>query len=200
MVIMTPYLSVSTYIDFDHPRVAEVAAELKMAASGELDLARSCFTFVRDRIRHSWDFKQGPVTCRASDVLRYRTGYCFAKSHLLAALLRANGIPAGLCYQRLSLPGSGTPYCLHGLNAVYLASFGWYRVDARGNKPGIAAEFCPPQEVLAFPVREPSERDLPEIWAEPLPVVVQTLETSADIEAVYAHLPDVPLLAAVKPV
>jgi len=36
-----------------------------------------------------------PVTCKASDVLIYGTGYCYAKSHLLAALLRANAIPAG---------------------------------------------------------------------------------------------------------
>jgi len=39
------------------------------------------------------------VTCSASEVLREGTGICFAKSHLLAALLRAVGIPAGLCYQ-----------------------------------------------------------------------------------------------------
>lgn len=70
-------------------------------------------------------------------MLRHRTGFCYAKSHLLAALLRANGIAAGLCYQRLSVNGGGTPYCLHGLNAVFLKDFGWYRVDARGNKPGI---------------------------------------------------------------
>jgi transglutaminase-like putative cysteine protease len=36
------------------------------------------------------------------------------------------------------------------LNALYLPDYGWYRVDARGNKPGVAAEFCPPTEKLAF--------------------------------------------------
>ena len=25
-------------------------------------------------------------------------------------------------------------YCLHGLNAIYLKEFGWYKVDARGNR------------------------------------------------------------------
>ncbi|WP_338430147.1 transglutaminase domain-containing protein [Synechococcus elongatus] len=35
-------------------------------------------------------------------MLEYRTGYCYAKSHLLVALLRACSIPAGFCYQRLS--------------------------------------------------------------------------------------------------
>jgi transglutaminase-like putative cysteine protease len=37
------------------------------------------------------------------------------------------------------------PFCLHGLNAVYLEDFGWYRIDARGNKTGVAAQFTPPQ-------------------------------------------------------
>lgn len=197
---LTPYVSASAHIDCDHPLVVRKAAELREGAQGERALAEACYRFVRDQVRHSWDFRQGPVTCKASDVLRFGTGYCFAKSHLLAALLRANGIPAGLCYQRLSVSDSGAPYCLHGLNAVYLSEFGWYRMDPRGNKPGVAAEFCPPREALAFPVREPSERDLPEIWAEPLPVVARALESSPDIESAYARLPDVPLAAEARPV
>jgi transglutaminase-like putative cysteine protease len=188
------YLESSLYIDFDHLDVAALAAKLAVGAADELTLARRCFEFVRDEIRHSWDYRQNPVTCRASDVLRHGTGYCYAKSHLLAALLRANGLPAGLCYQRLSVGDSGAPYCLHGLNAVFLKDFGWYRIDARGNKPGVSAEFCPPREVLAFPIRGQLECDLPEIWTEPLPVVVRVLEGYADVTAVHDNLPDIELL------
>ena len=54
--------------------------------------------------------------------------------------------------------------CLHGLNAVHLEEYGWYRVDPRGNKPGVEAEFAPPVERLAFLVFGPGEADLPEIW------------------------------------
>nr|WP_269749949.1 transglutaminase family protein [Polyangium fumosum] len=86
-------------------------------------------------------WQAGPLTCTASEVLRHRTGFCYAKSHLLAALLRANGLPAGFCYQRLA---HGSGYCLHGFNAVELPGIGWYRIDARGNKPGIDAAFDPP--------------------------------------------------------
>ena len=35
-------------------------------------------------------------------------------------------------------------FCLHGFNALYLPDYYWYRVEARGNKPGVDAEFCPP--------------------------------------------------------
>lgn len=190
---MERYLSASKYIDFDHPEVSECARELATHAGSESELARACFEFVRDEIRHSSDFKLNPVTCKASDVLRHKTGYCYAKSHLLAALLRANGIPAGLCYQRLSLSGEGAPFCLHGLNAVWLKDDGWYRIDARGNKPGVDAQFVPPREALAFPILAPEERDLPEIWAEPLPLIVDALERYDSYDQVLANLPDVEL-------
>lgn len=156
-----------------------------------MELAKACFEFVRDDIQHSWDYRKNPVTCKASDVLVHRTGYCYAKSHLLAALLRANNIPAGLGYQRLSVGTAGAPYCLHGLNAVYLNDFGWYRVDARGNKPGVSAQFTPPQEQLAFAIKEAEEKDLPEIWAEPMPMIIATLEKYSTVIEVYENLPDI---------
>jgi hypothetical protein len=130
------------------------------------------------------------VTCKASEVLIHGTGYCYAKSHLLAALLRVNDIPAGLCYQRLTLDGDQPPYCLHGLNALYLQQYGWYRIDARGNKPGVNADFCPPLEKLAFPLVNALEQDLPGIRAEPLPAVVKALTEHQTIEQVYDNLPD----------
>jgi transglutaminase-like putative cysteine protease len=190
---MQRFLAPSTYIDFEQPEVRACARRLAAGAVSELDVARACFEFVRDEIRHSSDFRLNPVTCKASDALRHGTGYCYAKSHLLAALLRANGIPAGLCYQRLSVGTGGAPYCLHGLNAVHLKDFGWYRVDARGNKPGVDARFAPPVEYLAFAVREREERMLPEIWAEPLSVVVDALARYGTWDQVQANLPDVEL-------
>ena len=191
---MNEYLRDSKYIDFGVPAVKKTALGLAAGCSSENELVRRCFQFVRDEIQHSWDFKRNPVTRRASDVLAHGTGYCYAKSHLLAALLRANGVPAGLCYQRLSVGESGAPYCLHGLNAVFLQGFGWYRIDARGNKPGVHAEFSPPVERLSFRIKDPQERDLPEVWAEPLPVVIEVLEAYDDVEMVSRNLPDVALV------
>lgn len=189
---MKAYLASTDVIDWQHPAVLAQARAL--AGSDAHSTTRRCFEFVRDEVRHSWDHRSGPVTCSASSVLEHRTGYCYAKSHLLAALLRANGIPSGLCYQRLSVGDSGPPYCLHGLNAVHLPDVGWYRIDARGNKPGVDARFSPPVERLAFATRDRFEADLPEIWPEPLPVVVATLTTCATIEEVAENLPDVELV------
>lgn len=191
---MNPYLLPGEYVDFEDPEISALARQLSRDVTSENAVIDRCFRFVRDEIRHSSDFKLNPVTCKASEVLRHRTGYCYAKSHLLAALLRANGIPTGLCYQRLSVGDHGPPYCLHGLNAVFLEAHGWYRVDARGNKPGIAAAFSPPMEKLAFSLRDPNERDLPEIWPEPLPIVVQVLERFSTYDQVLANLPDIALI------
>jgi len=184
------YLATSRIIDCHHPAVVAKAAELVAAATDDRERARRCFEFVRDDIRHSWDFHLNPVTCRASEVLQHGTGYCYAKSHLLAALLRASGMPAGLCYQRLSVEGEGAPFCLHGLNAVYLPDIGWYRIDARGNKAGVDAQFMPPVERLAFALELPGEADLPGIHAEPLPQVVEVLTRCATVQQVYQQLPD----------
>ena len=160
-----------------------------------MELIETTYVFVRDHIAHSIDCGGTAVTCRASDVLRVGEGLCYAKAHLLAALLRANGIATGFCYQLLGLADEHDQQrVLHGLNAVWLDDLGWFRIDARGNKPGVDAQFAPPVERLAFAIREPAERDLPEIWAEPLPCVVQVLETEPDVAAVLRKLPDVPLI------
>ncbi|MCJ8339708.1 MAG: transglutaminase family protein [Pseudomonadales bacterium] len=191
---MHKFLESSEYIDWHHPLVVAWAQQLSADLSCKTQIAEKCFYFVRDQIKHSWDYRLNPVTCKASDVLAQGTGYCYAKSHLLAALLRANSIPTGLCYQRLTISDEQPPFCLHGLNAIYLEDFGWYRADARGNKPGVTAEFCPPQEQLAFNIVESGEKDLPEIWSEPLKVVIDALTYNQDYQQVADNLPDVRLL------
>ena len=117
---MKQYLENSEFIDWDCPEIQDKARSLKGDLKSDIEVAKACFEYVRDSIRHTWDFQIDVITCKASDVLIQKTGYCYSQSYLLAALLRANGIPAGLCYQRLSLTGEGAPYSLHGLNAVYL--------------------------------------------------------------------------------
>lgn len=188
---MKKYLKSSRYIDSENPEIVKLSKSLARGLDGEESIAKSCFEWVRDNIKHSSDHKLNPVTCKASDVLKHRTGYCYAKSHLLAALLRANGIPAALCYQRLSIDNNGELYCLHGLNAVYLKKYGWYRVDARGNKLGVDAQFTPPVEQLAFPIRLEKEVDLPEIEHEPLHTVVSVLEKYSTYDEVLKSLPDI---------
>ena len=191
---MKEFLKPGKYVDSDHPEVMKKAHALSSDLDDPVEIAQACFEFVRDEIKHSWDYQLNPVTCRASDVLKHGTGYCYAKSHLLAALLRANRIPAGLCYQRLTIANDAPPFCLHGLNAIFLEPHGWYKVDARGNKPGVNAQFFPPVEKLAFPILTEGEWDFQEIWAEPLQSVVAVLEKYDDYVQVSDNLPDMALV------
>lgn len=191
---MNKYLDSSKYINWKEPTVYAQAMSLSANILSRSVVIQHCFEFVRDEIKHSLDHQLNPVTCKASDVLKHGTGYCYAKSHLLAALLRANKIPAGLCYQRLTVTDDQPPFCLHGLNAVYLEKHGWYRLDARGNRLGINAGFCPPIEKLAYPIITEGEVDLPEVWPSPLPVIIETLEKYKTYQEVAENLPDIVLL------
>ena len=185
------YLHQSEYVDFFHPEVARYAKELSKGASDEVAIAKRCFEFVRDEIRHSGDYKDEITTCKAIEVLEHKTGWCYAKAILLAALLRANGIPTAFCYQRLSCSEyEEGVYCLHGLNAVYLKEYGWYKIDARGNKEGVDAQFAPPIEKLAF-IPQANEYDIDELYTDPLPEVIEALEKNSCYSEMVENFPDI---------
>lgn len=186
---MQQYLECSLVVSIDHPTV--VAKALELVADDVVETARRCFEWVRDEIRHVCDYGIDDIACAASEVLEVGAGFCYAKSHLLVALLRANAIPGGVCYQRLRYSEEDPRFVLHGLVAVHLPGFGWYRIDPRGNKPGVDARFDPPYERLAFALSSPGEVDFPEIWPEPLPVVVEFLRGCGSLAEAVERLPDV---------
>ncbi len=188
---MKAFLAGNEIIDYDNPEVMKLSSALAKGCLDDISVAKKCFEFVRDKIRHSGDHKDAKTTCKASEVLAYGGGWCYAKSHLLAALLRANGIPTGFCYQRLSCSEyEEDVFCLHGLNAIYLREFGWYKVDARGNKDGVDAQFDPPRVQLAFHLQA-HEFDLESIYAEPLPEVIKALTTHLSYEEMVHNFPDI---------
>ncbi|MFV0137480.1 transglutaminase domain-containing protein [Streptomyces sp. HMX87] len=178
---LSAYLAADDVIDHDHPLVRDTAARLAKKAEDSYDYARLAFEFVRDTIPHSQDAGDPRVTWRASDVLERRTGICYAKAHALAALLRAEDIPAALCYQRLGV--------VHGLIAVRFNG-AWHRQDPRGNKPGVDARFSLDGERLAFtPDAESNELDYPVLYAAPHPVVLDALREARDREHLWQILP-----------
>ena len=185
-----PFLAASEAIDFDDPAVRRLALDIRRGS--ELETVRAAYARVRDGYAHSYDIAAVEVSVSASDVVRHGHGICFAKAHLLAALLRACGIPTGFCYQRLARdedrPGA---MCLHGLNAVWLGETGyWHRLDPRGNKPETTMSFDPDRERLAYPVRaDRGEHLYPDILAQPLPCVVEVLRRSRTVAELDRNLP-----------
>lgn len=177
------FLAADDVVQADHPAVGALARDLRAQAGTDEDLARLAFTWVRDEVAHSYDVRDPRVTLRAADVLEQRVGLCYAKAHLLAALLRAEGVPTALCYQRLTDDRGG--HVLHGLVAVHLRG-AWHRQDPRGNKPGVDAQFSLDDERLAWPV-DPAlgEVDYPTLHVTPARCVVETLTGADDVLALY---------------
>jgi len=192
---MAHYLKSCEIIDFDRQPLCEItnlAIEIKTYASDELSYIKNAFEYVRDKISHSADIQGNTITCKASEVLKAKEGICYAKSHLLAALLRCNQIPTGFCYQKLILDDDTAPYLiLHGLNAVYIESIAkWIRLDARGNKPGINAKFSTTYEKLAFPVRtKKGEEDIQTIFPSPDKNVIKALTENKSFDTLWQNLP-----------
>ena len=187
------YLEISKYVDYDAPKVKMLAESLREASLNEEELIEKAYLFVRDEVRHSWDAGDPRVTVSASDVLREGVGICWAKANLLAALLRANGIPSGFSYQRLTLGDSpDTGYCIHAMNTVYVRSTDkWIRLDARGNKEGVNAEFSLSEEKLAFKILHDGEEDFHDNHSYPDKELMRVLESSTDAIEMYLHdLPD----------
>lgn len=181
LVTLAPqaYLGADDVVDRLDPRLVALAAELRAAADDDVDYARRAFALARDEVRHSWDAQDRRVTVTASGVLQEKVGLCYGKSHLLVALLRTQGIPAGLCYQRLA--DDGGSFALHGLVAVLLQGR-WSRLDPRGNKPGVDGQFSLDVERLAWPVRpELGEVDYPDVLPLPAPEVVDALRRAEDM-------------------
>jgi len=189
---LNDYLVSDAIVDWQTPAVREKALELTRSLADEIAKARCLYEWVRDAIPHSNDAGHEIVTCTASEVLQHGTGTCFSKSHLLAALLRSVGIPAGFCYQvlRLDPPVDNEPV-LHGLNAIYLASLGrWIRVDARGNTNGINAQFSLKKEQLAFAMDPAADEFIYEtIFAAPVSSVVERLKMYATRSELWLDLP-----------
>ncbi|MBW9249138.1 MAG: transglutaminase family protein [Acidithiobacillus ferriphilus] len=180
------FLLESRVVDYTNADIRRLASAL--SADDTTTTAKRCFDWVRDHIEHSMDFHREEVTCTASNVLRIGAGLCFAKSHLLVALWRVNQIPAGFCYQRLTLDGPNPPYCTHGFTAVWLDDHGWYRCDARGNsKPGIHCEFTPGQENLAYPTIYNGEQTYLGVWAEPWPDLIAAMEKLQSMSQYRSH-------------
>jgi transglutaminase-like putative cysteine protease len=184
------YLAGDDVVEAGHPSVRALVTHLRDPQAGEVVFARAAYEWVRDRIRHSVDAQDPRVTLTASEVLSAGVGLCYAKSHLLAAVCRAGGVPAGLCYQRLA--GEAGPI-LHGLVAVYLDGH-WHRQDPRGNRAGIDAQFRLDREQLAYPVLPGSaDQDLPQVHVRPSRAVVAALSEARDALALCrGGLPSMP--------
>lgn len=189
---MQKFLQATEYIDYNSEIIQQKALELFTENMSNTEKARIAYEFVRDEIPHSFDCNAKIITAKASDVLKYKTGICHAKANLLASLLRLEGIPTGFCFQRLTLlDDDSIGYGVHAYNAVFLENK-WIKLDARGNKKGVNAQFSMGEPILAFPVRaDYDECFYKGIYAYSHMPSMQMLEKAKSIQDIRENIPDV---------
>lgn len=173
---LSEYLELSDLVDFDHPTVTKLAKSV--ADISELYTVRNAFEIVRDSYPHTFDIGGQGIAVSASDVIRLGHGFCFAKSHLLAALLRYNGIPAGFCYQRIRRDNGS--HILHGFNAARVCDR-WIVFDARGNNDRVEVVFNLDSDMRAFQTdTQNGELDYEQIFSRPDRGVINALRSTGD--------------------
>lgn len=191
---MSDYLLDLPEICLTDKNMMELSHKLLRNSENEIEVAQNAFLFVRDHIDHSWDIQASEVTKTSVEVLNSGHGICYAKANLLTGLLRGAGIPTGYCYQKLLLFDEVEKrHCIHALNAVYLQSLKrWFRIDARGNKAGINAQFSLKEEHLAFVVNsECGEQESNIIFVKPNRKTMEVLTKNSNALKMYVNdLPD----------
>ena len=191
MNIPKAFLVEEKYVDFSAENIQRKAAELFNGICDNTQKVRIAYEFVRDEIPHSFDKDTAIITAKASDVLKHKTGICHAKANLLAALLRPQGIPAGFCFQHLTImEDDSAGYCIHCYNSVWLDGR-WIKLDSRGNKPGINAQFSLDDPVLAFSCRpEYDEYNWNGIYAFPHSETMKMLEKANSLQDIIDNIPE----------
>lgn len=186
------YLENDNVIDYENENIQNLADTLYQKSNDEVSFIKSAYEYVRDNISYSADIDNDKITCSASEVLKEGHGICFSKSHLLAALLRAKSIPAGFCYQKLTFDINKTSELVyHGLNGVYIKEYKkWIRLDARGNKDGINAQFSLDSEQLAYSINtEIGERDGVIVYPAPDKNIIENLKINKTRTKLFNNLP-----------
>lgn len=189
---MDEYLKKDDVVNYENVNIIQLADSLWSNADSDVEYIKKAYEFVRDNISHSADINEDMLTCSASEVLAEGHGICFAKSHLLAALLRCKSIPTGFCYQKLILDDETAPILIyHGLNGVYIKEYKmWIRLDARGNKEGVDAQFSLESEQLAFPIRaEKGEEDGVVIYPDPDIKILEKFKNNKTRTELWDDLP-----------
>lgn len=125
-------------IEADDPRIRETAERVGGDATGK-ELVRRLFEWVRDDVKYEMSPElQARDDWKATGTLERGYGFCQQKAVLLASLLRARGIPAGIVAQDVldhKIPPQYVEFIGHqileghGLNCAYVGGE-WVLLDA----------------------------------------------------------------------
>lgn len=183
------FLEENDYVDFSSANIRELSEKLFAGNMTQAEIIEKAYRYVENEIPHSKDINKTILPFKASDVLKNKTGICFAKSNLLCALLRLQGIRTGFCYQHLVLSDTKIDknFCLHGLNGVYYNGK-FLRLDARGRRKAVFSLTNPKE---AFEIRENAgEYNVEGVFARQLPNVIKAFAECKTRPEFWEKIPD----------
>jgi len=91
------YLQPTYFIDSDSPQVIDYAKKITQKIDSDIEKAIKLYYAVRDEMYYDpYGIDPNPEFMKASSVLNKRSGFCVTKAILLAAVARAEKIPARL--------------------------------------------------------------------------------------------------------
>ncbi len=124
------YLEPTPFVDWESPEVLSFARENAGGSAEPADRAVKLYYAVRDGMRYDpYTLDLTVEGMRASTTLKNRRGWCVTKACLLAACLRAVGVPARLGYAdvrnhlstaRMRAVMQTDVFFYHGYTSVYL--------------------------------------------------------------------------------
>lgn len=136
------YLRPTEFIDSDSPEIRDFAQKAVGDATTPKDKAVILYFAVRDGIYYDpYRIDPSPNAYKASNILRQGYGYCVAKAVVLAAVLRAQGIPCRLHFadvrnhlttERLKKMMKTDTFYYHGYNDIWLDGH-WIKVTPAFN-------------------------------------------------------------------
>ena len=183
------YLKSDDIIDFDDPLIEEAVEQLIKGLKDNISKAQAIFEFVRDQIFHSFQINATSITLKASEVLDKGHGVCYAQSHLVAALMRGAGIPAGLCY-RIDEDEDGP--VVHGYNAIHIDEIGkWICLDASIKPEENPTSLNFDRDTLEWTAgREFAGYGDSTVYINPSKRVIKALKSCRNVDELKNNLPD----------
>ncbi len=112
---ITPWLKSTKFIQSNHVEIIATAQELAGSEANLLRIADNIANFTANGIKY-----HGPGRQDALSSLQNGYAVCTGKANLVAALLRANGIPARVLMV----------YSTHFIVEYYAPSYGWIRIES----------------------------------------------------------------------
>lgn len=131
----TPFLYPNQYVNYNASSVAvKKSFDLCVNAKTDIEKLKVIYQFMIETIKYDYDkaatVKSGYLP-NVDTILASKKGICFDYSSLMAAMLRAQGVPT-----KLVVGSADAVAATHAWNEVYLQGTGWITIKIENTKTG----------------------------------------------------------------